>query len=693
MLPYRCQTRRLAWTILATVCFACSSIGREATDGVRNEAQSAIADTRTVPSAPDDRAANDTTNAEKAIRLGRFYRDRASIQGRLLSQGVLESARAHHPDDINVEMELAKTYFAQGFYPDAVRIFHDVLERDPHRCDARILLGLYHYQNWKRMNEYTDDLGAARRELRAGVACDPSNADVAFRYLVAGYAQGDSIDSECERFVARFPERPEFIFMRGTLAFEAGRYEPCARDYTRAIELLDVETRAAYESLTHVLATDDEARYRMATTGAQADFQRGLWLVRDPDPTTAVNPRLLEHTYRLFVADCLYSNAPTGKHGWATDRGEAFVRFGRPIDIDYSMGSGFSTGKVETWSFVTDGDFHRLVFVDEFLNGNPRIPYAADLTLFAMRYTPAATTLKPDAIEVPGAMEAYAFRDEGMTSSIYLAVSVDAEALRSAVDLSSVGHFRVRGAYFDALWVREGGFSDSLGTSSLDATRTRGGGTFEFVRRLSVACDRYHVAITVEDPDARMHSVCRRDADATRFVGDDLVMSDVLLFHDNDLPASTRADSGHAAIRRGGTSMRPNVARRYANGERLRAYVEIYNLSLVTRTGVRESTYDLRFALFPADDDLGPAWVDWGRRAVEWTGFGNDDDAVISQTFRRTGRTHDDRESMAIDVDALDAGRYELVVEVTDRVSGDRAVVHAPFWKESNSVAERKGRR
>jgi hypothetical protein len=64
-------------------------------------------------------------------------------------------------------------------------------------------LGLYHYQNWKRMNEYTNDLAAARR-TRAAAACDPNNADVAFRCLVAGYARRQH-RRRGESFVARFP--------------------------------------------------------------------------------------------------------------------------------------------------------------------------------------------------------------------------------------------------------------------------------------------------------------------------------------------------------------------------------------------------------------------------------------------------------------------------------------------------------
>jgi hypothetical protein len=272
-------------------------------------------------------------------------------------------------------------------------------------------------------------------------------------------------------------------------------------------------------------------------------------------------------------------------------------------------------------------------------------------------------------------------------------MSVDAQALRAAVDFSAVSHVHVRGAYFDAQWVREGGFSDSVATSSLVAPRAQSAGTFEIVHRLTVPCDRYHLAMTIEEPGARARGVYRRDADATRFVADNLAMSDVLLFRDDGALSSPAGVSpSDAVISRGGATMRPNVARRYAGGERVRAYVEIYNLALATRANIRESAYDLRFAIFPADDDDETAWVDWGRRAAEWAGFG-DDDAAISQTFRRAGRAHDDHESMAIDIDVLDPGCYELVIEVADRLSGARAIVHARFWKESSRVAESRRRR
>lgn len=627
--------------------------------------------------------ARDGRDPVASCLLGGLYRDRGTIQGRLRSQEVLEAARARHPGDLNVTMELARTYFAQGFYPDAVRYTRAVLARDPQRCDAYALLGLYHYQNWMRMNEYTDDLVDARRGLRAAAACDPDNAEIAVRCLVAGYVLGDSIGAECDEFIVRFPERPEFRMMRGTLAFEAGRYEACARDYAAGVGLMDEATATAYRSMVHVLAAGDDGRYRSATSEMRDDFQRGYWLVADPDATTEVNPRALEHVYRMFVADCRYANSPTGKRGWETDRGEAFLRFGAPVDIDYIMGEGFMNGKIETWSFVTEGSFHQLVFVDEFLNGNPRIPYEADFTLHYMRHTPAITALPADAVPLPNVVDAYAFRDDPMHSSIYVAMAIDSDALRNSLDVNDAGMFVLRGAYFNPMWQREGGFSDSVRASALHETRSARGRSLAWVRQLRVPSDRYHLAVAFEDATAVTRATGRRDADAARFASDRLGLSDVLLFR------GEHSQADDIAIERNGARMRPNIERLVAHGERLRAYVEVYNLALASREGARASSYDLRYAIFPARTETDPAWVDWGRRAAEWAGFGDDEDAMISQTFRREGRAHDDRESIAIDVDVLDDGRYQLLIEVTDRESGQRAAVHAPFWKESGRVADR----
>lgn len=611
------------------------------------------------------------------LLLGQVLRARGTIESRLRSQRILEDAHARFPDDLGVSMELGRTYYAQRFFQDALACFNEVLARNPRNCDARYMVGLYYFQNWKRMNEFGDDLDDARRELRAAAACDTTNADAAFKYLVARYVMADTSSAECTRMLRRFPDHAEFWLYRGAIAYDVGRYADCARDFARGLALLDPTTREDYGLVGHVLPIDDRNRIDSFPTRERETVTRAYWIRSDPDPTTQLNELELEHIQRMFLGDALYSSGPMQKRGWETDRGRAFIKFGKPMSVSYTLGDDNRSGKVEIWSYVIEGVFQQYLFVDEFLNGNPRIPYSADVLLHYMVHAPRQTAFSPTAIPVPGSLDIVAFRDDGMSASVYLAMRIDADSLRAAADLSSTDRFVVRTAWFDPSWRRVGGSEDSVWTSEVGTRRVGGANRFDLVRHARVPFDRFHFAAAFEVRGGAARARLRGDADAARFVGSHLTLSDILL----------TAESGvaGAAIRRGDEWLWPRVDRRYESGQMLRAYVEIYNLSRVARA----TAYEVRYAIYPGMDEGAPAWLDWGRRVGDLLGFA-DGDPAIAQTFTRTGDAHDERESIGIDIAKLAPGRYELVIEVTDAHSGARAVAHTPFHRDAERVAEER---
>jgi GWxTD domain-containing protein len=608
------------------------------------------------------------------LLLGTLYRTRGTIEGRLHSQSVLETARARFPDDLDVRTELGRTYYAQRFYPDAVKCFEWVLARDPSRCDARTLLARYHYQNWKRMNEYRDNLATARRELRAVVRCDTSNAEAAFMFLVANYSLDDPPLDEADRMIRRFPDRPEFRMFRGALAWEDTRFDDCRRDFADGLARMDPEMRETYGYIGQVLPVNDRIRFDDYQIDDQATFQRAYWIRSDPDPTSALNERELEHIYRMFMADARFSNAPTGKHGWETDRGEAFLKFGEPMSINYTLGDSALSGKIEIWSYAIGGVFHQFLFVDEFLNGNPRIPYSADIHLHFMRHAPRQSSVRPTVLPVPGLLDVAVFRDDNLSGSVYFAMRIDADSMRAAVDLPN--RYVVRGATFDPEWRRGAFFADTLLITDVFERQLGDRAGFDIVRRINAPFDRMHVACAFEDDRVQARAIMLGDADAARFVDDRLILSDVLLVMDSGPPG--------ARIERRGEELWPRIDHTYHTGEMLRAYVEIYNLSRVAR----RSDYDVRFAIYPARDESQSVWGDITGRLSDWLGF-EDDSAVISQTFRRAGASHDDHESIGINIGSLPTGRYQLVVEVTDRPSGRTAAAHVPFERIADRIADR----
>ncbi|MDH4038309.1 MAG: GWxTD domain-containing protein [Candidatus Krumholzibacteria bacterium] len=607
------------------------------------------------------------------ILLGQVYRERGTIVDRLRSQQVLEDAKARFPDDMDVRMELGRTYYAQRFFPDAVACFDQVLRRDPRRCDAHYLIGLYHFHNWKRVNDFGDDLLAARRELRAVVDCDTTNADAAFKYLVARYALEDTSSAECTRMMRRFPDRAEFPLYRATLAFEKEDLRACDRDFTRGLELLDEETRLAYGRVKRIMTGTEQKRY---ASSDQDSLARAHWVRRDPDPTTAINRSKLEHLYRMFVCDALYSPPRSPRRGWNTDRGETFLKFGKPATIYHSLGDDPTSGRIQVWSYVLGGVLFQFLFVDEYLNGNPRIPASAGLTMHMLRESPAQSKVEALAAPIPGMLDVVAFRDDGMAATVYLAMLVDADSLRSVADMSRVNAFNVRTAWFDPVWSRAGTTAQQVRSAEVPQRREGGRSSYEFVRSSRIPFDRFHFACAFEDGTGAARALLLGEADASRFMGNELVLSDILLTA-QDGPAAS-------AITRGGERVWPRIDRAYRPGEMLGVYVEIYNLARVARSTV----YDVRFAIYPGVDEDTPSWLRWGRNIVAQMGFGGQ--AAIAQTFRRQGSRHQDHEAVRIDIDRLAPGPYQLLIEVTDVHSGHRATSHTPFRRQEARVAGRE---
>jgi len=608
---------------------------------------------------------DDHDNANAAVLLGRIWRELGTIDSRLRSQRVLEDARLKFPHDPDVLVELGRTYFAQRFFPDAIRCLQSALDIDPQRCEARYLIGLYYFRNWKRLNEYTDDLDTSRFHLRAAFKCDPGNIDAVRRYLYAGYALGDTSSRETDQILAKYPDDPCLHLYRGVLAYDAGQYDLCARQFDTGLSLLTPDRRMVYDDLSRVLPINVVNKYRNAGEATREIFRRAYWVSSDPDPTTAVNERELEHIYRVFVSDMLFSNDWTGRRGWNSDRGQAMIKYGRPLTINHTLGAG-QDGHVETWTYIRGNEFTELLFVDEFLNGDPRIPYDDDFVLHNMLHRAEESTLPSSVASLDGTLAVSAFRDDDLHASLYVAMQVDADSLESRVPPASADHYVVRGALFDDSWQREGGEEDTLQASQLSTLRVYGQRVVQFVHRISIPFGTYRVAWSMQDDRARMRAVGRGDADARRFAADRLTLSDILIY---DEP--TEGDANADVIVRNGQVMRPRVGYAVRQNEPVRSYVEIYGLRVLDG----KSAYEVRYSLFPGKDDASSSWTDWIRGAADALGF-EDEDPVIRQSFRRETSGHEGPEYIAIDVSALDPGPYELVVEVIDLNAGVQTMQH-----------------
>jgi hypothetical protein len=266
-------------------------------------------------------------------------------------------------------------------------------------------------------------------------------------------------------------------------------------------------------------------------------------------------------------------------------------------------------------------------------------------------------------------MDVAVFKDDEFSSTVYMAVKIDADSLRDTVDLGKVNLFYFRGAFFDSEWVADHRFADTLRTSELPLASEGRARFYHIGRSVSLPFDSYHVTCAFEDEFGIARALFKDTGDSFRFVKGELAVSDILF----QSPPESRVVS----FSRNGKTLYPHPGREYKDEQRLGVYFEVYGLGLSRR----RTDYHVTFHIYEAPEKLPSPWARFGRRLVDLAGFGGDRDPAVSQTIRRRGMSHTAEEEMLINVDALEAGRYELVISIVDRVSDETAYISAEFFK------------
>ncbi|MCY3714385.1 MAG: tetratricopeptide repeat protein [Gemmatimonadetes bacterium] len=100
------------------------------------------------------------------------------------------------------------------------------------------------------------------------------------------------------------------------------------RRYVAVLSEIDPGKVALFKDLSIVASSKEADAFLEAPEKEREQLWRTYWAARDPDPTTRINERLVEH-YRRMIFSRLHFSA--GKTPWDR-RGEIYVRYGHPDD-------------------------------------------------------------------------------------------------------------------------------------------------------------------------------------------------------------------------------------------------------------------------------------------------------------------------------------------------------------------------
>jgi GWxTD domain-containing protein len=181
--------------------------------------------------------------------------------------------------------------------------------------------------------------------------------------------------------------------------------------YEDMLSRLGMEEKKWFTDLTLVAPAHIVAQYERVSERDQQEIWRRFWAERDPDPTTVVNERLVEHYRRVLFARMHFAQA---KKPWDR-RGDIYIRYGEPDDRQPVRGpsndeaSYFPTGNgrvdsirevnrrlryqyggrgfTESWVYVPYGI--EIILADRFSNGIYDYPPPA-VNIRADRYHPEA---------------------------------------------------------------------------------------------------------------------------------------------------------------------------------------------------------------------------------------------------------------------------------------------------------------
>jgi len=122
------------------------------------------------------------------------------------------------------------------------------------------------------------------------------------------------------------PDSHDILPSLAAAYWKSDRADDSMDAFNRYFASVPKEERQLYFDLTPLLAPAEMNEYGTLDTEGRQSYWTQYWRARNPDPTTIVNERLLEHFIRVAFARIEF-----GQGTWPWDaRGDFYVRYGEP---------------------------------------------------------------------------------------------------------------------------------------------------------------------------------------------------------------------------------------------------------------------------------------------------------------------------------------------------------------------------
>ena len=630
-------------------------------------------------------------------------RSTGDFRRRLIAREALDQAVRHDPENPLYLLELARLLMMQEIRVDARRMLRralDVAERAdaPTLAEVHYQLGIFSETTWRRLryrrllpvgiaelrgdiafesanyvwdvlqaSGYATGQGAAAREamldhFHRALTANPAHIGAATHLLAFYYDTGRMAEftAEALRLVRAAPSEPRAYLALGLGLHAEGRDDEAAGAFEYAVELLPDEKRADFLAVSRLLTQDDAEIFEARIGADPADAARRFWTAWDPLYLTPSNEYWAEYLSRMAYVDLRFGLPEYDVPGWRTDRGEIWVRYGRPLRQasfganTTAAGDMESTGRVTTvWSYGRNGP----VFVFRGMPGYRGATFANDFRSYAENYRarqPARFTAPslPSLLQVPAQIARFRGVGDEIDLEVYAAVPLD--SLRQAVGVAAA-------TFETGLFVVEPEGAEIRRVTEARQVTFEEGRALPLNWRTTVPAGQPHiVSAEARDPLSWAAAVHRARVDARSFPAGEPSVSDILLTRSLEVvvdPPRTRAD----------LRMVPEPTLSYDPDDEIGVYFELYNL---LPDSSQVASYDLELAVTVEEIHRTGSFLQLlGELADRW-GLSAEGDQAVRLTFSKQNRVQARDmlpEYFTIRLDEPPPGRYGLRLRVLDR--------------------------
>jgi len=265
---------------------------------------------------------------------------------------------------------------------------------------------------------------------------------------MASHDEWEQYTEVAQQLVRRIPDDPWVLLHLGLGYHLTGRAERADSVFTLALERAPTALRDELLEPAQLMRTHDSVTFVALTEQKRTVLGDLFWRSRDPLFLTPGNERLAEHLARLAYVDVAYGAPESGIRGRWTDRGAAWLRYGRPIQI----------------RSIRQGDQNLLEFWD-YGAGSPDLVFSRMRTFrqarneeFSENYLKYSRERVPElyAPEHPRIIaqipfQAAAFRDSTGEAQLEVYAALPTPALRNATDAPQLetGVFVMSGDFWE----------------------------------------------------------------------------------------------------------------------------------------------------------------------------------------------------------------------------------------------------